>query len=40
MDLSFLLLVRGTGVQEVNGNYDLVVVDTEDANDRERCITL
>ncbi len=40
MDLSVVLVVRGTGVQEVNGNYDLVVVDTEDANDRERCITL
>lgn len=40
MDLSVVLVVSGTGVNEVAGDYDLVVVDTEEAIDRERCITL
>ena len=40
MNLSVVLLVKGQGVNEVEGEYDLIVIDTEDAQDHERCINL
>lgn len=40
MDLSVVLVARGSGVQEIGGSYDLVVVDIDDTEGHERCISL
>lgn len=40
LDLSVVLVTSGSGVQEIGGNYDLVVVDVEDTEGHERCISL
>ncbi len=40
MNLSVILIVNGSGANEVEGDYDLIVIDTEDVQNYERCITL
>ncbi len=40
LDLSVVLVTAGSGVQQIGGNYDLVVVDVEDTEGHERCISL
>lgn len=40
LDLSVILVVSGSGANEVEGDYTLVVVDTEDTDNNERCITI
>lgn len=40
MDLSVVLIVDGKGINEVEGDFDLIVIDIEDLQDHERCIDL